>query len=387
MKIFARSGGDIRHYYARPSDIEIPVTKSPMNKTSREEPVRGKAPGFFLLKGAEWRNLSKRSRERVVEDAFRYWRATGFPYYRLSRVELRQDFTRVLKHDWERVCREGKLISSNGGLRLANAYQPAMWRVRVSRYLSPMDVFRDDDLLKAAIRRAFKIWPTRYPANASSLRRMLKTFPSAASVSNYRPAIARAVISRFSRPGARVVDFCAGYGGRLLGALAADRFYLGIEPNGHQIRGFERMQRAIVKEGFRLPGTKFVQGAAEQHLADLPAGFADLVYSSPPFFNWEKYSGGALQSFKRYPTYDLWQAKFLNPVIKYSFRVLRKGGFMAINVTNGNRRPSPSEIRSIAESCRFTELATYPVVFPNVPYLHPRDGKSVKHELLMIFEK
>ena len=78
---------------------------------------------------------------------------------------------------------------------------------------------------------------------------MLKMFPSAASVVNYRPAVARAVIRKFSRAGARVVDFCARYGGRLLGALATDRFYSGIEPNSSQIHGFERMQRAIRKEG------------------------------------------------------------------------------------------------------------------------------------------
>jgi hypothetical protein len=358
-----------------------------MDKTSRKKAVRSRTPDFFLLKGSDWQDLSKRSREYVVEEAFRYWRMAGFPYYRISRLELRQDFNRVLNHDWNRVCRSGKLISSNGGLRLANAYQPTMWRVRVSRYLSPMDIFRDDKLLKAAIRRAFLVWPTRYSANASSLRRMLKTFPGAASVSNYRPAVARAVISKFSRPGKKVVDFCAGYGGRLLGALAADRFYLGIEPNSSQIRGFERMQRAMRGAGFRLPTTKFVHGAAEQCLAELPARFADLVYSSPPFFNWEKYSNGALQSFKRYPTYDQWQSRFLYPVIKNSFRILRKGGFMAINVTNGNRRPSPHEIRSLAEDCGFKQAATYPVIFPKVPYLHPRDGKSVKHELLMVFEK
>lgn len=358
-----------------------------MTENSRQEKLRSGIPDFLVLKGSDWGNLSRRSREKVVEDAFRYWRASGFPYHRLSRIELRRDFSRVLNHDWARVCRDGQLISSNGGLRLANAYQPTMWKVRVSRYMSPMDIFRDDKLLKAAIGRAFLIWPTRYAANASSLRRMLKTFPSAASVSNYRPAVARAVIRKFSRPGAKVVDFCAGYGGRLLGALATDRFYLGIEPNSSQIRGFERMQRAIRKEGFQLPDTRFVHGAAEQCLTELPPRFADLVYSSPPFFNWERYSNGALQSFKRYPTFDQWQLNFLYPVIKHSFRILRKGGFMAINVTNGNRRPSPVEIRSIAEECKFTEVATYPVVFPKVPYLHPRDGKSVKQELLMIFQK
>src|ERR1035438_4229394 len=154
-----------------------------MGKARSESSGRRKVPDFLLLKGSAWRNLSKRGRDKVVEEAFRYWRAKGFPYYRISGLELTRDFNRVLNHDWERVCRDGQLISSNGGLRLANAYQPSMWKVRVSRYLSPMDVFRNDEFLRAAIGRAFLIWPTRYSANASSLRRMLKTFPGAAGVS------------------------------------------------------------------------------------------------------------------------------------------------------------------------------------------------------------
>ena len=67
-----------------------------------------------------------------------------------------------------------------------------MWSVRVSRYRSPMDVFLDDDLLLAALKRAWKVWPDRFGANASSLRRMLKTFPGTASVSNFRPTLLEA---------------------------------------------------------------------------------------------------------------------------------------------------------------------------------------------------
>lgn len=344
-------------------------------------------PDPLCIRGADWTKLPQKSKEAVVEKAFRYWRANGFPYYRLAPRQVRQEFGRVLEHDWDRVCREGHLVSSNSGLRLANAYQPSMWTARVSRYYSPMDVFQNDQMLRAAIRRAFKIWPTRYCANASSLRRILKTFPGAASVSNYRPTVARALICKYAPESGQVVDFAAGYGGRLLGTLAAGRSYLGIEPNLGQIRGFQRMEAAIRAQGFLLPRSQFVQGAAEVHLLNLPRQSADLVFSSPPFFNWEKYSNGKDQSFKRYPLYEEWQSKFLRPVIANSFRILRKSGFMAINVTNGNRRPTPQEVRVLAKESGFTLAAIYPVVFPKVPYLHPRDGNPVKQELLMVFRK
>jgi hypothetical protein len=344
-------------------------------------------PDFLMLKGAAWLKLSKGAREHVVEQSFRYWREHGFPYYRLTGKQVRQEFARVLEHDWKRVHRNGCLVSSNVGLRLANAYQRGMWTARVSRYLSPMRVFKDDEMLRRAIRRAFTIWPTRYSANASSLRRMLKTFSGAASVSNYRPTIARAVISKYSPEGGDVLDFAAGYGGRFAGALAAQRSYIGIEPNRAQIRGFQRMKAAIRAQGFGLPSARFIEGAAETQLPKLPPQCTDLVFSSPPFFDWERYSNGKNQSFKRYPSYDEWQFKFLRPVLANSFRVLRKKGYMVINVTDGNRRPTLAEIQDLARICGFRSVTRHPMIFPKIPYLHPRDGNPVKQEVLMVFRK
>lgn len=344
-------------------------------------------PDGILLKGAAWQRLSAKAQDRVVEQAFQYWRENGFPYYRLSSRELVQDLNRVLSYSWERVSRNRCLACSTAGLRLANAYQKGMWTARVSRYLSPMDVFRNDELLKKAIRRSFRIWPTRYGANPSSLRRILKSFPSAASVSNYRPAIARAVVGKFAPEGGTVVDFAAGYGGRLLGAIAANRCYVGIEPNKRQILGFDQMKRALIAQRIKCPQTRFLHGPAEYHLPRLPSRSADLVFSSPPFFDWERYSNGATQSFRRYPQYELWRSEFLQPVIFDSFRILRKNGFLVLNVTNGNRKPHPSEVKALAETSGFATRAIYRMAFPKIPYLHPRNGKVVKHELLLVFQK
>lgn len=324
---------------------------------------------------------------RCVEKTFRFWRAEGFPHYRLSNRQVRLEFSRILNLDCQRMFSRGGIRSPNAGLRLANAYQPYMWRARVSRYLSPMDIFNDDALLRKAIIRSLTIWPSRFGANASCLRRILKSFTSAASVSNYRPAVAKAIISKYSRAKSVVVDFSAGYGGRLLGALALDREYVGIEVNKSQVLGYRRMRRAIIAAGFELPNSHFVQGRAEKTLTTIPARTADLVYSSPPFFNWERYSTSREQSYKRYENYEQWRSEFLTPIITESARILSTRGYLILNVTGGNRLPTPHDVQSVAQRLGFTLVQSHRMIFPKVPYLHPRDGNPTKEERLLVFQK
>lgn len=341
----------------------------------------------FQLRGADWLRLASRARSAVVKRAFEYWRQRGFPYYRLSRAQIRQEMSTLLRKDARTVFSGKDLRTSNAGLRLANSFQPRLWSAKVNRYLSPMQVFNDDNLLRNAIERSLTIWPNRFGANPSCLRRMLRTFPGAASVSNYRPMFAKAIISRYCPKDGAVVDFSAGYGGRLLGAIAANRDYIGIEPNLSQVKGFTKMSDAIAAGGFQLPNLRFLNGPAEKELPKLRQGSADLIFSSPPFFNWEHYSHSNNQSFRRYPRYDAWLARFLIPVIAESCRLLKQDGYLVLNVTNGRRRPSPEDVAKIARKVGFRCLTVHEMVFPKVPYLHPRGTGPVKRELIMAFRK
>ena len=340
------------------------------------------------IRGSDWARLGARAKASILDWAFEFWRRQGFPYYRLSLPQVAQEFSTLLEKDPGAVFNGKDLRTSNAGLRLANSFQPGMWSARVNRYHSPMQVFKDDALLKNAIKRSFMLWPDRFGANASCLRRILKTYPGAASVSNYRPMIAKAIIARYCPKGGTVIDFAAGYGGRLLGAIAAHRDYIGIEPNHGQIRGFVRMAAAIARAGFPVPELKFITGTAEEELQRLKSESATLVFSSPPFFNWEHYSRSHHQSFKRYPTYDVWLRQFMVPAIEQSYRLLSAGGYLALNVTNGNRRPTIEDVTEATRNAGFRrQPVLYQMVFPRVPYLHPRNSGPVKRELVMIFQK
>ena len=341
---------------------------------------------FLDIRGGSWAKLDPAGRAEIVEQAFNYWRARGFPYYRLTAKQVSQEFTTLQEKDWKAVFTSNGLHSTHVGVRLANAFQPGIWKVRVHRFRSPMDVFCDDRLLRKAIARSLTIWPERFGANAACLRGILKTFPDTASVSNYKPMLAKAVMVKYSQAGP-ILDFSAGYGGRLLGALALNRPYIGIEPNKAQIAGCLRLTRALARLHFSLPKIHLLNGVAEDELFRFPKNSAELVFSSPPFFDWEHYSESNSQSFKRFPGFEQWRSNFLEPVIGESHRILLKRGHLVLNVTNGNRLPSAAHVRDAARRVGFRLLVVHRMVLRKIPYLHPRNGQIQKTELLLVFRK
>jgi DNA modification methylase len=78
----------------------------------------------------------------------------------------------------------------------------------------------------------------------------------------------------------------------------------------------------------------FVEARAEDFMPRLKPRSVDLIFSSPPYFNLEHYSSADSQSYRRYPSYASWRDGFLEPVLVASYRALRPGGHLVINVAN-----------------------------------------------------
>jgi SAM-dependent methyltransferase len=337
------------------------------------------------VRGRIWQALSLRQQRRLVDRAFEFWRSEGFPVYRLSGDSMAGEFHALSNHPLKHFAEPG-FSGSNVCLRVANSYHPQMWAVRVSRYLSPMDVFLDDYLLRKALQRAWTVWPDRFGANPATLRRMLKTFPGAASVSNFRPTAARNIIAALSDDRDTILDFSAGYGGRLIGALSLQRSYIGIEPCERQVDGLQRARSFLRERNLTRGQADIVRGCAEDVLPTMPSRSIDLVFSSPPYYDWEKYSDEPTQSFIRHRPYENWLSGFLRPVIHESYRVLRPSGHLALNISGRLRRPSFEEVRGIARQAGFRFRFPIALGLARVPYMHPRLGPS-KEEQLLVWRK
>jgi hypothetical protein len=153
-------------------------------------------------------------------------------------------------------------------------------------------------------------------------------------VYNFRPSAAKALVDRYCSFKGTVFDPCAGYGGRLLGAILSKNRpnYIGCEPSSTSFEGLHNLHQWVSSY---LP--EFAESVTLHKVPaeefDFPQGVA-MVLTSPPYWKRETYSDEETQSGIRYPTYNLWLEQFWAPVIRKSVEALRPGGWLILNVDN-----------------------------------------------------
>jgi SAM-dependent methyltransferase len=355
------------------------------SRTTTERALRNEE-AVLNLKGREWQKLNAVERERVVKICFSYWRSRGFPYYRLNDSELAREYTRLEGVTKECILVGDEIQISMIGLRLANYFHPQMWSVKTKGRRSPDKCFNDDSALRRLISRALNVWTDRCAVNESNLRGMLITFSRTARVSNFRPTAAKAIIERYSNCGDTVLDFSAGYGGRLLGCLPLKRIYIGIDPCTQQVRGLRKMKAKL--ESLVKPRAKAIihRACAEDFLPGIRANSVNLVFSSPPYFNTERYSNEKTQSYLKFPEYEQWLEAFIGRVILESRRILKPGGYFIINVADIRGYKLSDDVLGLATK-HFRHTETLKLRLSSLPYLRARPQEAFKHESVFILRK
>lgn len=284
----------------------------------------------------------------LVEAARRYWRERGFPFSQITEAKASHEASRLARQIWSQ--QPDSLIASRSplGLSVANSYHPQMWFVRTyGRRRSPMDYFEDDLFLGRMLARAPSFWPNRSCWNAQCIRSLFR-IAGPGRVANFRPMVAAGVIRRFSPRGGAVVDFCSGYGGRLLAAVCCNVSYFGIDASAAQIAGNQRLADDLNT----LPDHQITlqQGCAIDVLGRMKNCFADLVFTSPPYFDKERYAYDELQSFSQFGSYEEWRLGFLATAVRRAFEVLKLGSHLVLNVSDSARFKLATDTISIMQS-------------------------------------
>jgi hypothetical protein len=160
----------------------------------------------------------------------------------------------------------------------------------------------------------------------------------ASEATSFKTSLAAAVCRLFGATA--VLDPSSGWGDRALGAAASGPVtrYVGIDPNPALEDGYGRIVE-FVKAA--MPGTHvgFRQMGAEEYTAadladDFPDGPPDLVFTSPPFFDFETYSADEKQSVAKHPTLESWVTGWLLPVMATFWKYLAPGGIFAIYIAD-----------------------------------------------------
>ena len=138
------------------------------------------------------------------------------------------------------------------------------------------------------------------------LRQSLKIYSGTQAVSNFRPTAAKCIYENYGGDGV-TWDMSCGWGGRLLGALSSKRIkkYIGTEPSTKTFNGLEQ-----IKKEFSYMNTEVELHKLGSEVFR-PKEKVDLCFTSPPYFDTEKYSDEDTQSYVKYPEEQKWIDGFL----------------------------------------------------------------------------
>ena len=144
------------------------------------------------------------------------------------------------------------------------------------------------------------------------------------AINIFRPIVAMEIYSKYKPTS--VLDFCAGWCGRLVGACALNvPKYTGIDINTNLEPCYQTMIDFLkLTPSTTSEMTMYFENAAT---FDYSTVTYDLVLTSPPYYSLEKYSNN-----EEYESKQQMNEKFYVPAIENSFKYLQQGGYYCLNV-------------------------------------------------------
>lgn len=147
-----------------------------------------------------------------------------FPYPKYSLDRMRKDFEHLCSYDYRK--------NQHLGMSLINNFHKSIWGAHVKGKPSPEEAWGDKSLLEKCVRNRFI-----YASNLST-QNILNGFnvcKLAPRVSVFNPSLAKHLITKYLNDHETIFDPFSGFSGRMLGALACNKLYVGQDINKQHI--------------------------------------------------------------------------------------------------------------------------------------------------------
>lgn len=299
------------------------VSSRPMGRPRKEYTVRTARIALGNYTPKVWATLSDEDKARWVDEIYAILVHAPFPY-----PEIPDNHQRELAR-----TRDLKLSVVDGWLRpwspvgnnLCSPFFPNRYKAQWKGAKSAFEAWHREKTLRWAIRFQLDQGDPVLPHRVLRAITMQHRTPSV-----FRPTVARWVYQTYCLPGGAVWDPCSGYGGRLMGAHLAGVKYTGTDVDPETVAGNQRLAKFLGSDA------TVVQCPAE---AFTPPSDLDLVFTSPPYFDRERYSQEEGQSWKQHgSSLDVWLDGFLVPVVRSALKSLKPGCPLILNVADLKER-------------------------------------------------
>ena len=283
-----------------------------------------------------YNNASETEKEEIVETIFKTYRSKNiFPITYYNNEGIDEEIKKCIDKE---VKIENNLLTFKflQGTDLCKFLFPNLFTVQAgsTNNNSLMERFMDDHKLKRAIKLVFDMNRGKY-VNSTELRNKLELIGGNVA-SNFHPMKAKALYEKYCPEGGIIYDFACGFGGRMLGALSSKKNfrYFGVEPCMETYTHLNELGLHIERNTGRKNSYKIICSGSETYCP--VENFADFAFSSPPYFNLERYSNEVTQCYNMYPNLEDWFKGYVEPTIRNIHKILKRGSYYAVNIADFN---------------------------------------------------
>ena len=172
--------------------------------------------------------------------------------------------------------------------------------------------------------------------------------------SQFKPNVAKILYDKLGSK--NILDFSAGWGDRLVGFYGSEtgEFYMGIDPRkeNHPIYKEQSLFYEKHRSMFEVEKKSlFLESPAEDVDFSEYENKFDTVFTSPPYFNVERYSYDDTQSWVKYKDITDWNEKFLQKTLKNLWCSVKAGGYLLVNISDVYTNSKWSTERGWLEIC------------------------------------
>lgn len=276
-----------------------------------------------LADASYWRRLEESDREFVVDSLCEKYSQINYPTPELHTAK--NDYMKLVK--WSATHSRK---SSRYGLDCCRHFIQSVADAKVKGKPSLREVWSDGELMRSCI-----LWQFQNENGRHHARRFLNAMCYRSGfriVGNLKPAKVVNIIRKYGvdNPDGRVIfDPCAGWGGRMLASCALGMKYRGIDANKKLVDELNKMARDLELDAVVVHGDASDWKDVSTVIGE---GEADLVFTSPPYFDKEWYSDDDCQSVIRYPSINEWKNGFCSALVSNCIRVASSDGVVLLNV-------------------------------------------------------
>ena len=328
---------------------------------------------YLSIDEKEWSYIKDTFEKQDVKESLAKVAMTyEIPYAEISKKDAHRHYLKLkgMKHtdvlvDGEWFAREGTEYTYNlnfdgkqqyfrrlnAGNNSSNHFQQKnRWSVDGAVSPGPQRTWENEKFMTSLMGSAYSLKMPKINRNVLRTMIGLRKYICA----QFKPNVAKVLYDKLGSK--NILDFSAGWGDRLAGFYASEtsEYYVGIDPRkeNHPIYNeqseFYDTHRTMFEPKKKV---EFICSPAEEVDFTKYNDTFDTVFTSPPYFNVERYSYDDTQSWVKYKEINEWNEQFLQRTLKNLWCSLKSNGYLLVNISDVYSNSKWSTDRGWLEIC------------------------------------